>query len=74
MTLWQVPNLPIIGWFSCLVISHFISAGVMKAGFASLSTAFLFTWAYLEITEGASYFRRALGGVVLVSVLMSFFR
>jgi hypothetical protein len=57
-----------------LVISHLIPAGVMKAGFASLSAAFLFTWAYLEITEGASYFRRALGAVVLASVLMSFLR
>jgi hypothetical protein len=74
ITLWQTPNLPIIGWFICLVISHLISAGVIKAGFASLSTAFLFTWAYLEITEGASYFRRVLGTVVLASVLMSFLR
>jgi hypothetical protein len=74
ITLWQTPNIPIIGWFVCLVSSHFIPAGVMKAGFASLSTAFLFTWAYLEITGGASYFRRVLGAVVLASVLMSFLR
>jgi hypothetical protein len=50
-----------------------IPAGVINAGFANLSTAFLFTWAYLEITQGASYFRRVLGAVVLAGVLMSFF-
>jgi len=74
IVLWQIPNLPLIGWFVCLVISHLISAGVIRAGFASLSTAFLFTWAYLEIKEGASYLRRVLGAVVLASVLMSFLR
>jgi uncharacterized protein (DUF697 family) len=71
---WQTPNLPLVGWLLCLVISRLVPAGSVKAGFVDLSTAFLFTWAYLEITKGASYFRRALGVVIMVTILIGFFR
>ena len=73
VAVWQTPNVPLVGWLSCLVIVHLVPSGSFKSGISSLGTAFLFTWAYMEITGGASYFRRVLGSVVLVSVLVGFF-
>ncbi len=70
----QFPNVPLLGWFVCMIISHVISPGFLKTGLADLSIAFLFTWAYLEIAQGATYFRRLLGIIVMITVLVSYFR
>ncbi|HEY0964941.1 MAG TPA: hypothetical protein VGE13_00495 [Candidatus Saccharimonadales bacterium] len=71
--IWQKPNLPIIGWFAFMVVSHLLGPGALRSGLELLSAAFLFTWAYLEITQGASPFRRVLGAVVFVIVIIGFF-
>lgn len=71
--LWQRPNLPIIGWLVFMVISHLLEEGSVRSGVATLSSAFLFTWSYLEITEGDSPFRRVLGTIVMIVVLGSLF-
>jgi len=73
LVLGQPPNLPIIGWFVCMVVALILPVGFLKNGFMNLSTAFLFLWSYLEITQGASYFRRFLGVVVLSVVVGAFF-
>jgi hypothetical protein len=73
VVLFQPPNIPIIGWFVFIVISLLIPSGPIQAGFANISQAFLFLWAYLEITDGASYFRRFLGVVVILLVIKSYF-
>ena len=72
--IWQKPNLPIIGWFAFMVVSHLLGPGALQSGVELLSAAFLFTWAYLEITQGTSPFRRVLGVVVLVIMIMGLFR
>jgi hypothetical protein len=69
----QPPNLPIIGWFVCMVVSFILPVGFLKNGFMNLSGAFLFLWSYLEITEGVSYFRRFLGVIVLSVLVGTFF-
>jgi len=38
-------------------------------GFGFLASSFLFMWAYLELTQGASYFRRFLGLIVLLGIV-----
>ena len=73
IAVWQTPNIPLGGWFVLMVAAYFIPAGGVKTGLHSLSSAFLFTWSYLEITSGVSPFRRVLGGVVLIGVLAGFF-
>ncbi len=73
IVLFQPPNIPIIGWFVFMVISLLLPSGSMEAGFANISKAFLFLWAYMEITDGASYFRRFLGVVVILLVIKSYF-
>jgi len=70
--IWQAPNLPLLGWFAFFVISRLFS-GQLSSGFSQVSTASLFVWAYLEITDGANYFRRLLGGVVMFIIVLSFF-
>jgi hypothetical protein len=69
----QSPNLPIIGWFMSLVVAQFLNTGYLKTGLLSLSSAFIFLWAYLEIVQGASYFRRLLGLIVMTIVITLFF-
>ena len=64
----QLPNLPIAGWFTCVLIAHFLARGAAKTGFVHLSFAFLAIWSYLEITQGASRFRRVLGAIVALAM------
>lgn len=67
----QAPNVPIVLWFVCMLVARIVPDTSLRNGFEFLSVAFLFTWAYLEITEGSSYFRRVLGAVVLVGIILS---
>lgn len=73
VVIWQGPNLPIIGWLMCTVAARIFDTRSLHAGFESLGTAFLFTWAYLEITQGLSYFRRFLGVLVAIAIVVHFF-
>ena len=73
IVLWQWPNVPLLGWLVFKLLSIVVSSGSLKSGSAQLSTAFLFTWSYLEITRGVNYFRRILGVAVMVAIIMSFF-
>jgi hypothetical protein len=69
----QSPNLPLFGWILLELVSLALRKGHTKTAFQSLATAFLFTWAYLEITRGVNYFRRFLGLVVIVMIILSYF-
>lgn len=66
----QRPNLPIILWFIFLVAGRVLDGGHLGNGVEFLSSAALVVWAYLEITEGASYFRRSLGAVIMAAVIV----
>lgn len=67
----QRPNLPLVGWAAALVTRRFIWH---NAGLGLLARAFLFTWAYLELTDGDSYFRQFLGAVVVAGLVVRFLR
>jgi hypothetical protein len=71
---WQWPNLPLWGWLGCRAVAFLLPAGHLKMGSSQLGTAFLFTWAYLEITDGDSIFRRVLGVVVMTWIIAGFYR
>lgn len=74
ITVWQFPNPPLIAWLVFMVLSRVMHDGRLHAGYEFLSMAALFTWAYLEITSGESYFRKMLGGVVLLVLVISRFK
>jgi hypothetical protein len=73
LTLFLPPNPPLIGWLASLLASWVVSGSSIKTDFSQLSRLFLFTWAYLEIVHGTSYFRQLLGVVIMVVVLMGVF-
>jgi hypothetical protein len=66
----QKPNLPIIVWLICLILQQFLEGDLYKLinviGFGAI-----FTWAWLEIFLGVNYFRRAIGVLVMVVILIS---
>lgn len=69
----QSPNIPIIGWSIFMLASLIIPSGILKTGFSMLSNAFLFLWAYLELTQGVNRFRQFLGLVVILIVITFYF-
>lgn len=69
VVLGQPPNAPILLWAVLLVANLFLH----NSHVAMVQSAFLFTWAYLEFTQGVNYFRKMLGAVVLIGVTISFF-
>jgi hypothetical protein len=68
----QAPNLPILGWAICAALSKLIREGRLHTSFHLLAQAFLFTWAYMEIRSGVTPFRRTLGALVMLGLLLSF--
>ena len=71
--IWQTPNFLLLGWFICRIIDLLLQQKPIANGFAQLSSTFLFSWAYLEITEGVNLFRKTLGAVVAIATVWSFF-
>lgn len=65
----QAPNLPILVWLGATVLQLLPVTGKVQAGLSLIAFGTLFTWAWLELFEGVNYFRRALGLVVLVSII-----
>ncbi len=73
IVLWQNPNTALLSWFFLRLLTLALADGTVKNGLTQLSGAFLFVWAYLEVTKGSSHFRKALGAVVLASIIASYF-
>ena len=74
IVIWQWPNTAIYGWLVFLLLSNIFNKGIAHNGFSLLSKVSIFTWAYLEVTQGASYFRRLLGLIITVLLVFSYFR
>ena len=66
----QMPNAPIVAWLVFLILSNIWSTGSWHDLLSNLGTVSLLVWAVLEVGWGASYFRRALGLVVLCFVIL----
>jgi len=67
----QMPNVWIILWVIFDAISLFVSSARVAEVTSWIASASLAVWALLEIFKGANYFRRALGIVILVFVIMT---
>jgi len=65
--LWQAPNSTIIGWAIFALLSYLTHAKWL----GWISTTFLLVWAFLELFQGVNYFRRLLGLIVLIYILIS---
>ncbi|WP_315788081.1 hypothetical protein [Fischerella sp. JS2] len=65
----QMPNLPIIVWFTASLLKLVFPTGEINTGLDVLANGSLFTWAWLELFQGVNYFRRTLGLVVLIGLI-----
>jgi hypothetical protein len=67
----QMPNLPILLGLTAALLQFVLPAGTLLQATAEL-VAFgaLFTWAWMELFSGVNYFRRGLGLVSLVSLMV----
>ena len=74
IAMWQFPNIPLIGWLVFMIVAMLVNYGRWHNDAEFLSAALLYTWAYLEIRSGVSWFRRVLGGVVLIYIVVSHFK
>lgn len=70
ITLWQYPNIALWGWIITIAINHFAK----NEKLAAIGTAFLLAWAIMELVSGVNYFRRLLGLLVIVVVVLPWFR
>jgi hypothetical protein len=67
----QPPNLPILIWLSATLLKFAVKNGQVKLGLDLLAFSSLLYWSFLEITQGVNYFRRDLGVVVLIALIIS---
>lgn len=70
----QAPNSPLIGWFIFTILNLIWNSHQPQIHyfFHLVSFGFIFTWAWLEITNGVNYFRRALGLIILIIAILLF--
>jgi hypothetical protein len=67
----QTPNLPLIVWGITSLLMIIFTTGKTHTGLESIAFGALFTWAWEELFQGVNYFRRALGLLVIVSMIVS---
>ncbi|MGY3264480.1 hypothetical protein [Lysobacter sp. HA35] len=65
----QRPNLPITLWALFAVLAFAMRGSRWHDVAAFIASGFLFAWAWLELTDGDSPFRRVLGAAVLVGMV-----
>jgi len=65
IAVWQTPNVLLFGWIAFTLLGHLLPAGRWRLLAGYLSFGLIFTWSWLEITQGVSSFRRVLGAIVL---------
>jgi len=71
VVMWQTPNITIILWALSTLLSDITGSGRWHNLFDLVAFGALFTWAWMEIFSGSSYFRRGLGAVILIMSLYS---
>ncbi|MDQ5972268.1 MAG: hypothetical protein QG553_427 [Patescibacteria group bacterium] len=67
----QPPNLPLVVWFIAWLLTRILPYGQLNFAAALISFGALFTWAWLEIFDGANSFRRALGVMVMIFIIVN---
>ena len=67
----QAPNIPILVWIAATLLKLVVKTGQVKIALDVLAFGSLLYWSFLEITQGATYFRRDLGVIVLIALMVS---
>jgi hypothetical protein len=67
----QWPNVPLVVWLVCVVIGRFAHPhGDWSTALRAVGALALVIWAGDEVARGVNPWRRTLGGVVLIAVLV----
>jgi hypothetical protein len=69
LIIWQMPNIYLISW-AVLTIISLIFTGTVSNIFLWLGVVAIVVWSLLEIFKGLNYFRRLLGLIVLIVVVL----
>jgi hypothetical protein len=67
----QMPNLPIIIWAVLSLLKIVYKTGRINLGLDILASVSLFVWGVQELLQGVNYFRRGLGAIVLIGLIIS---
>ena len=73
VVIYQTPNRYLISW-ALLATASLFTNGTLANVRWYLSLVVLAVWAVLEIWQGANYFRRCLGAVVIMLIVLMLFR
>ena len=65
----QPPNTLLSVWIILVVVNHLVDTPSSKV----LQSAVLFAWAYIELCEGVSCFRKLLGAIILLVTLFGIY-
>jgi hypothetical protein len=71
IVLGQSPNLLIIVWITATLLKMIFATGKINTGLEVVAFGTLFTWAWEELFQGVNYFRKALGFIVIISLIVS---
>lgn len=67
----QFPNWPLWTWLAATALQSVDLMNAWHGAIGWIGTAALAWWAYLEIAEGVNGFRRILGSVVMIYIVLS---
>lgn len=67
----QWPNFPLWAWLVLNILSFIPLLSSWKQSFNSLGSMFLFVWSYLELTSGVNYFRKLIGFLIFLIIIVS---
>lgn len=69
--IFQRPNLPLVVWFITMLLAKVLPDERIGSILHLISFGALFTWCWLEISQGDSMFRKLLGGTIIVLAVVS---
>lgn len=69
--IWQKPNAFLITWFVTTFFSWFLPYNLLKRGLLLVSLISIIIWSLLEMYSGVNRFRRLLGLLVFVVVVIN---
>jgi len=73
VVIWQAPNAPLWAWIGLTIFGWTVRHSSLHKGVHELAQVALASWAYLEIRSGESTFRRVLGMIVLLGIILPYF-
>ncbi len=66
----QMPNLPLLVGFAATFLQFVLPTGNLQTASSLIAFGALFTWAWQELFDGVNYFRRSLGLIVLIGIIV----